>query len=142
MVGLETILKWNPLPTPLHPGSVTCNQIVSILKKMILKAKPGWYPASLVLMLSLILGSEIWLCKANQKWTECRGLNQVVCTLAWLWARTMSPLQPALGSRLLQPGYHTSTMHVWEVVGGQTGPSGLGTQHLGEPDLSMVGKPT
>lgn len=33
-------------------------------------------------------------------------------------------------------------MHVWEVVGGQTGPSGLGHNTWGEPDLSMVGKPT
>lgn len=52
-------------PRP-NPGSVTVIKIVSILKKMILKAKPGWYPASLVLMLSLILGSEILALASKQ----------------------------------------------------------------------------
>lgn len=59
MVGLETILKWRSLLTPTPPGQCNVIEIVTILKKMILKPKPGWYPASLVLLLSLILGSEI-----------------------------------------------------------------------------------
>lgn len=49
-------ISFHPHP---HPGDVTVIKIVTILKRMILKPKPGWYPASLVLLLSLILGSEI-----------------------------------------------------------------------------------
>ena len=55
MVASETILKWTSLP----PGSVTGIRILTILRKMILQPKPGWHPATLVPMLSFVLGSEI-----------------------------------------------------------------------------------
>lgn len=56
--GNDSEMEISSHPRP-HPGSATVIEIVTILKKKILKPKPGWYPASLVLMLSLILGSEI-----------------------------------------------------------------------------------